>query len=1233
MSSHEDLDAILKRLEDGTQTEADVAALRQLLRGEGRSEVVQQLAKYNIHMDKAEGIQIGDRYYNTPKPENAEVDFRRYLRSLTEEYRHWWEKYTLTDALGREKRKEKGRSPSEWNFDLMVQTARRQEPEEHQEEKEKIERFPVLEGLRKYAKDHVLLVGRPGSGKSTALVMLLLEEAALTPLPPSPNSERGGSRLESEVRSQVPQTSEVFKTSEVLAPASLPSRIPVLVELRFWQTSILDRILKVLQKHDPELNLSEQTVEALLKQGRLLLLVDGLNELPSEEARRDVARFRNDYRTTTPMIFTTRELSVGGDLGIEKKLEMQPLAEGQMRSFVKAYLPERGDALLAQLKDRLRELGQTPLLLAMLCSIFQNTEQLPNNLGEVFRQFTQFYENGLKQDVPVSDESRHWWRPLLERLAFVMMHEDLRLTSSVEFRVAISQREALETFREFLQGEVNDPGDRAIECLEDLLEHHLIQLNGDRIEFRHQMIQEYYAAEYFLLLLPKLTDVQLQHHYLNYLKWTEALSLAMSLIDAEFDFKRIARESLEVDLILGVLLSSRSISKFDEAMVTLIINLNVPTKLKIKLLGMSSREAAVSHLIDFMNTPEHLSEAISALRNIGSRNSMPIFIEILDKTHDKFDRANILYALAENGGEQAISAIAKSLKSQNFESKIDALTAIKLFTGKHGSSVSLDILEGFLCELIDKDDEEEYLIESVAEIIGKLKSENLSDLIDLLGHWNLSVRRGVAKSLRALEDSRVIPFLMETLRNSLNTSPQNHVIQFGIIEAIKELISVDNSFVFLPAYIKPKVEIRDASFAIQSFSGNSSLQVLMYILQNSKNEYLREKIIIVLGLLGAEKAVPLILENLMHNSNDYLEDYSIRLEAANSLGKIGSECSVSGLIDALEDTSREVRLKAIHALGEIGSEVAIPALMTIYNCESNYVCAEIIRSLGKIGSEQAVAELISILEKGAVSLLRCDAVTALKKLRSKMVIPTLINILDDKSDLEVCAYSADALGELGDTEAVSSLLGALTVDDSNVHISAAKALAKLGHSEGIIQLLESLNYQDKDIRLKVIRILGELKINQAIPKLLELIRSDEDKLILACTVNSLIEIDVEGSILELLKVLENPNFDAHWSTSKALGEVSKPYILADLWRMLLNKPESWWYMEEAIAAIQSRCKFYNYELYQQAQSQAEESDRPQTTQPIVQMIFNERVYGVAGNVEGDFNNQGLPSAKLDDNKK
>jgi len=141
----------------------------------------------------------------------------------------------------------------------------------------------------------------------------------------------------------------------------------------------------------------------------LLLLVDGLKQLPSEAARRDLKALRQNYQKTTPMIFTTRDLGVGSALDIAKKLEMQPLTEAQMQQFVQAYLPPmQSERMLRQLGNptgkqspteepvlkegfppqatgvgnppkvvshRLREFGQAPLLLWMLCSFTQAKDQ------------------------------------------------------------------------------------------------------------------------------------------------------------------------------------------------------------------------------------------------------------------------------------------------------------------------------------------------------------------------------------------------------------------------------------------------------------------------------------------------------------------------------------------------------------------------------------------------------------------------------------------------------------------------------------------------------------------------------------------------------------------------------------------------------------------------------------------------------------------------------------------
>ena len=176
------------------------------------------------------------------------IDFQPYLRSLIATYEKWWQRYTLTEAIGQRKTQDTERPPP-FDFGVMVQTVpspgnrAAPEPIELQENQEKTERLPVLEGIRKYADDHVVLMGRPGSGKSTALIRLLLEMAT--------------------------QALEQGK-----------GQIPLLVELRYWQTSIIKRIQAFLFKHDPHLTLDESTLITLLRQGQFLLLIDGLNELP-----------------------------------------------------------------------------------------------------------------------------------------------------------------------------------------------------------------------------------------------------------------------------------------------------------------------------------------------------------------------------------------------------------------------------------------------------------------------------------------------------------------------------------------------------------------------------------------------------------------------------------------------------------------------------------------------------------------------------------------------------------------------------------------------------------------------------------------------------------------------------------------------------------------------------------------------------------------------------------------
>lgn len=120
------------------------------------------------------------------------INWNPYLQSIRNEYQEWWQVYTITDVVGT-KNLEKSPRDCLFDFGLMVETVEETKPQENpQQKEEKKERLGVLEGLRKYKDNHVLLSGKPGSGKSTSLIRLLLEEATKLRFPPSPPFQAQG---------------------------------------------------------------------------------------------------------------------------------------------------------------------------------------------------------------------------------------------------------------------------------------------------------------------------------------------------------------------------------------------------------------------------------------------------------------------------------------------------------------------------------------------------------------------------------------------------------------------------------------------------------------------------------------------------------------------------------------------------------------------------------------------------------------------------------------------------------------------------------------------------------------------------------------------------------------------------------------------------------------------------------------------------------------------------------
>ena len=953
----------------------------------------------------------------------AEICFDSYLRSLVSAYQQWWRLYTLTDATGRESQRveREQTAPAFFDFGLMVQTVDKEKVESQkekgeEEKKEKIERLPVLEGICKYAADHVLLVGRPGSGKSTALARLLLQEA-----------------------------------ENALSIAR--AKIPVLVELRYLpseanESSVCDRILAFMHKHDPALDIDEAGIKHLLRQGRLLLLVDGVNELPSDRGRAQVNQFRELYQKTCPMIFTTRELSAGGDLGIAKRLEMQSLTEPQMQQFVMAYLPTQGERLLRQLSGRLREFGQTPLLLWMLCSLFQQSEQIPPNLGMVFRAFTVGYGDRIKQDVTLSKDSRAWWGRLLQYLAFKMTCGE----NLTELQVAISRQDAKQFLVEFLQGKVEFAEACAMHWLEDLLKHHLIQISNDRIEFRHQLIQEYYAAEWLLGLLPSLSDARLQQVYLNYLKWTEPLALMLELVESEEQAVRVVRLALEVDLRLGARLAGAVKYGFQERTVGLLLREIEDRKVARisvnELLGETRSDFVTKTLIHNLKSTNNdmSSRAADALVKIGSDKVIKYLVECLKESNNDI-----------------------SSKAGNVLVRIDSDKSIEPFINHLKKS-------------------NRYVSEKMAKVLGQVQSIHaVESLILILKEAPYSARRYAIEALGNIGTDRSIEPLILILgdpHNNLRARAAEALGNIGSDKAVEPLIHALMD-------VEDSIRVKAAE-ALGNIGSDKAVEPLIHALNSSSKDICRYSAE-ALGKIGSNKAVePLIhtLNNLNKKQRNDLNRH-VRRSVAKALGRIGGDRSVTFLIQALTDSNYLLRTLAADALGQIGSDKAVDSLIQALT-DSNYlVRTYAIEALGNIGDDKAVEPLIQTLNNPKVN--RVKTIIALGNIGNNKAVEPLIQTLINSSNINRDrAPAIIALGKIGNDKAVEPIIQTLNNPSASGRRSAAVALGRIGSKKAVIHLIQSLSDLNADIRKGAVLGLGYIGSEQVVEPLIQALKDLDD---------------------------------------------------------------------------------------------------------------------------------------------
>jgi len=283
-------------------------------------------------------------------------------------------------------------------------------------------------------------------------------------------------------------TTLVQLTEAILATES---SVAVFVPLAEWSSG-KDTIFQSLTHRNVFRHLREQHFMLLALHARLVLLLDGWNELDSDSRIRlirELTALRRDFPLIGIAISTrhqVRDVPVSGP-----KIDIEPLSDEQQKEIALAERGKEGEVLLDQAwrSPGVRELIAIPLYLnALLKSSPGGT--MPQTKEEVLRVFVDEHEKHGGRAEILERELLGVHRALLTALA---------IDATVENNTQLTNEKA--------RAVVSAAGDRLVAAgqiasrpepsrvLNTLVDQHILIRGSDKsVSFQHQQFQEWYAA-------------------------------------------------------------------------------------------------------------------------------------------------------------------------------------------------------------------------------------------------------------------------------------------------------------------------------------------------------------------------------------------------------------------------------------------------------------------------------------------------------------------------------------------------------------------------------------------------------------------------------------------------------------------------------------------------------------------------------------------------------------------
>lgn len=453
----------------------------------------------------------------------------------------------------------------------------------------------------------------------------------------------------------------------------------------------------------------------------------------------------------------------------------------------------------------------------------------------------------------------------------------------------------------------------------------------------------------------------------------------------------------------------------------------------VEALGEFENKKTVASLITGLtDDDESVREmVINTLGRIGDRNAVKPLISNLDGVNDEFKELVIL-ALGEIGGKKSLEFIKLALNEDNLEIKLRAIEAL-------GKISNPESIEELIYALMDDNLEVKLnALASLGEIgdpkaikplnkflknrkwivrkyslnaLGKIAECPIETFIKALDDEDCRVREKAVEIIGIRGDEKSI----DSLKRVLNDPDEEVKLRAGEILKKHNKLEIkviqeekpgklDNLGEFVKEIGKDKViEILIEYLEVED---QSKMEIEDEISEDIREEIRAEIREEILEDTTEETPEEIDIDSLLQDLTD--DNYSVWWSAKEDLKNLG-EPAIMPLIDLLEDENKTVRGRVVLALSEIGDERAIAPLIKHLEFENTPMRKKIALSLNKFG-KNAIKPLTEALKH---------------------------------QDFEVRESAAEALGEIGDPDALDSLENALKDENPYVRNRVETAIRRI----------------------------------------------------------------------------------------------------------------------------------------------------------------------------------------------